>query len=153
TWTSTVTNRLLIEAGVGYVLEDQRFQPRPESVSGRILDSGFNISYRANVSNMGAYTPVTNSRASMSYVTGSHSAKVGFTMILGTYENTRRQVGNINFGALNGVPTSVTYYDRPALSIDRVRPNLGIFGQDQWTISRTTLNLGLRFDWFRAGYP
>ena len=54
TWSSPVTNRILLEAGASYVLEDQNFDPRPESVAGRITDSGFNIAYRAGVSNMKA---------------------------------------------------------------------------------------------------
>ena len=45
TWSSPVTNRVLLEAGASYVLENQDFLPRPESVEGRITDSGFNIAY------------------------------------------------------------------------------------------------------------
>ena len=153
TWSSPVTNRLLFEAGFSYVLEDQNFDPRPESVAGRIVDSGFNIAYRAGTSNMRAYTPVTGARGSMSYVTGGHALKTGFTMVLGTYEQTSRSVGNQTFAALSGVPTSVTYQGTPVLAINRLRPNLGIYGQDQWTLKQLTLNAGLRLDWFRSDYP
>ena len=153
TWSSPVTNRLLIEAGASYVLEDQNFDPRPESVAGRITDSGFNIAYRAGVSNMKAYTPVEGGRGSVSYVTGSHAVKAGFTLVMGTYEQTSRTVGNAQFTAFNGQPTSVTYYGTPVLAINRVRPNLGLYGQDQWTMKRMTVNAGLRLDWFRADFP
>jgi hypothetical protein len=34
-----------------------------------------------------------------------------------------------------------------------IRPNLGLYAQDQWTIRRLTLNPGLRFDWYRTSYP
>jgi len=152
TWTSPITNRLLLEAGGSYVLEDQRFQPRPESVAPRINDTGFNISYRANTSNMGAYTPVYGARGSLSYVTGSHAIKAGFTYVGGYYRNSSRMVGNQAYAALNGNPTSVTYYGTPVVSENNIN-NAGIFAQDQWTMRQLTVNGGLRLDIFRTGYP
>jgi hypothetical protein len=32
-------------------------------------------------------------------------------------------------------------------------PDLGLYAQDQWTVSRLTLNFGLRFDYFRGYVP
>jgi hypothetical protein len=153
TWSSPVTNRLLFEAGGSYILENQQFNPRPESVAPRIVDSGINVAYRATSSNLIAYTPVYGSRGSMSYVTGSHALKTGYTLTTGKYEQTLRRVGNLDYNALNGVPTSVIYYGYPSLAINRVRPNLGLFVQDQWTMNRMTLNMGLRLDYFRSDYP
>jgi len=147
TWSSPVTNRILLEAGASYVLEDQNFDPRPESVAGRITDSGFNIAYRAGVSNMKAYTPVEGARGSIAYVTGSHAFKPGFNLVMGSYEQTSRTLTNTQYTAVSGRPTSVIYYGTPVLAINRVRPNLGLYGQDQWTLKRMTLNAGLRFDW------
>lgn len=153
TWSSPVTNRLLAEVGVSYILEDQQFNPRPESVAPQITDSGFNVTYRATSSNLRAYTPVYGSRGSVSYVTGSHAFKTGYTLTMGEYEQTSRRVGNMTFTALNGVPTQVTYYGTPTLAVNRVRPNLGLYAQDQWTLNRWTLNVGLRLDYFRSDYP
>ena len=31
--------------------------------------------------------------------------------------------------------------------------SIGLYGQDQWTLDRLTVNAGLRFDYFRTGYP
>ena len=31
--------------------------------------------------------------------------------------------------------------------------NIGIYAQDQWTIDRLTVNAGVRFDYFKGGYP
>src|SRR5262249_8015467 len=54
----------------------------------------------------------------------------------------------------NGQPTSLTQWATPATLDDRFR-NLGIFAQDQWTLKRLTLNLGVRYDryvgWVPAG--
>jgi hypothetical protein len=153
TWSSPMTNKVLLEAGFSYILEDQQFNPRPESVSPQISDSGKNVTYRATSSNLQAYTPVYGSRGSMSYVTGSHAFKTGFTMTIGRYEQTSRRVGNLAYTALNGIPTGVTYHGTPVLAVNEVSPILGLYGQDQWTMRRLTLNLGLRLDIFRSGYP
>ena len=153
TWSSPVSNKLLLEGGFSYILEDQQFNPRPESVAPQIIDSDLNVIYRATSTNLGAYMPVYGGRGSASYVTGSHAFKTGFTMILGRYDQTSRRTGDESFTALNGTPSSVTYYGTPAVSVNRVRPNLGLYGQDQWTMKRLTVNAGLRFDIFRSDYP
>src|SRR5262249_6896892 len=35
----------------------------------------------------------------------------------------------------------------------RIRMNMGLYAQDQWTLKRLTLNLGLRYDHFDAYVP
>ena len=47
----------------------------------------------------------------------------------------------------------VDFYATPELEVNNVPANLGLYAQDQWTVDRLTLNLGVRFDYFRAGYP
>ena len=153
TWSSPVTNRLLAEAGVSYILEDQQFNARPESVAPQITDPVRNVIHRAAISNMRAYTPVYGSRGSVSYVTGSHAIKVGYTLTMGEYEQTALRVGNMTIVALNGVPSTVTYYGTPTQAVNRVWPNLGLYAQDQWTVNRFTVNAGLRLDYFSSNYP
>jgi hypothetical protein len=153
TWSSPITNRLLAEAGGSYILEDQQFEAQPESVAPQITDPIRNVIHRAAISNMRAYTPVYGSRGSVSYVTGSHAIKVGYTLTMGTYEQTLLRVGNMAIVALNGVPSTVTYYGTPTLAVNKVWPNLGLYAQDQWTVNRFTVNGGLRLDYFRSNYP
>lgn len=152
TWTSPVTNRLLFEGGASYILENQQFNPRPESVAPRIVDAGRNVAYRATSSNQIAYTPVYGGRGSASYVTGSHALKAGFTLTMGRYDQTLRRVGNQDYNALNGVPVSVIYYGYPSFAVNRIF-NMGIYAQDQWTRNRLTVNMGLRLDLLRNDYP
>ena len=45
----------------------------------------------------------------------------------------------------NGVPNRITQYATPANEKNRVNET-GIYAQDQWTIDRLTLNLGVRLD-------
>lgn len=152
TWTSPVTNKLLFEAGASYVLQNQQFNPRPESVAPRIVDAGINVAYRATASNLIAYTPVYGGRGAVSYVTGSHALKAGFTLTMGRYDQTLRRVGNQDFNALNGVPISVIYYGYPSFAVNRIF-NMGWYAQDQWTRDRLTINMGLRLDLLRNDYP
>ena len=153
TWSSPVTNRLLAEAGVSYIIEDQQFNARPEAVAPTITDQARNVIYRATPSSMRAYTTVYGSRGSLSYVTGTHAVKVGYSLTMGEYEQTASRVGNMSFTATNGVPNTVTYLGTPILALNRIRPNLGLYAQDQWTVNRFTLNAGLRLDTFRSDFP
>ena len=54
---------------------------------------------------------------------------------------------------LNGTPTQVAFYPTPATDLAYIRPNLGLFAQDQWTLDHFTFNLGLRFDYFKSSIP
>ena len=51
-----------------------------------------------------------------------------------------------------GLPNRITYFAQPTESRSW-NTVIGLFVQDQWTLQRVTLNLGLRFDSNTAGYP
>jgi hypothetical protein len=56
-------------------------------------------------------------------------------------------------GVITGTPSGVTVFATP-LTLDAVmKANMGLFAQDQWTIRRLTLNLGVRFDYLNAYVP
>ena len=92
-----------------------------------------------------------NSRASMSYVTGAHNVKVGFTVLRGNVTTNiirdPRDVGGlpISYTFNNGVPTQLTEF-AGQYSDAHLDYDLGIFVQDQWTLNRLTLSGGLRMD-------
>ena len=54
---------------------------------------------------------------------------------------------------LNNRPSQITQYAEPVTFDERLKVNLGIYVQDQWTLRRLTLNLGLRYDYFNAYVP
>ena len=93
-------------------------------------------------------------RGSMSYVTGTHSFKVGF--------NTRHAEESHGVSFMNNplryefatpeFPFAVTQFGTPRNS-HHISNDLGIYAQDQWTIDRLTLNLGVRYDHVNAYYP
>jgi hypothetical protein len=99
----------------------------------------------------------SNQRFAVSYVTGSHAFRTGLTMQEGWH---RHQFGMpglldgvVDYTFSNRKPQSLTQWAGPIELRERLKANVGIFVQDQWTIRRLTLNPGLRFDYFNAFIP
>jgi hypothetical protein len=171
TWTSTVTNKVLFRAGVSeYRVDSWNFTHQAES-SGRpiteLAGQYAGILYSSVPGMSARLMALRNYQASLAYVTGTHSVKVGADILVGHTENTAwgSDITNtypatadsplpVTYTLLNGQPRSVTYLATPNLQInDPYRPNMAFYAQDQWTLSRITLNAGLRFDWLRSSYP
>ena len=93
-------------------------------------------------------------QGSVSYVTGTHSFKAGF--------NTRHAEENhgrsfmmqpVRYDFLNpDLALQVSQYATPRTS-NQTSNEIGLYAQDQWTISRMTLNLGVRVDLLNGYVP
>jgi hypothetical protein len=94
-----------------------------------------------------------NVRFSASYVTGSHAVRVGFQDMWGHRNWIADTPGEIQLRLLNGAPNSIQEFARPLPDYEALRAKLAVYAQDQWTITRLTLNLGLRFDYHNAYVP
>ncbi len=166
TWTMPASNRLLFEAGVSYTSPNAVPRPQPEvdldnDIGVSIASQGININA---LMFLGANTPVNygernhwpnfTMRASMSYVTGSHNFKVGMTrtQVGENHHNSYLLGGRAYIFSEPGVPLSVRQYASPSRSYQEAAL-LGIFAQDQWTIDRLTLNLGVRYDHLNGWVP
>lgn len=154
-WSFPANSKLLIEAGVSARLFNWRNMPEPgvtpDTIS--ITESSNNFLYHA-APNYGEHLSTqANQRFAVSYVTGSHAFKTGLFVL----QEWRRQTDDPNLGVTyqfrNGRPTQLTQFVVPTKEWDRISPDLGLFAQDQWTINRLTLNLGLRFDYLRGYVP
>jgi hypothetical protein len=93
-----------------------------------------------------------NARGALSYVTGSHSFKVGFTWAHGLVEANGESNHIPGFGpgqltTIGGAPFSISAYSQPFFNQSDFH-NTGIYAQDQWTLDRFTINAGVRFDMF-----
>lgn len=165
TYTYPRTNKVLFEAGAAYMHNMTQPQPIPgvktTDISVTELSTGvvYNSppgSAASIFSMMGndVFYGQHNERFSMSYITGSHAFKVG--------ANTHQGVANfgevytneaINYGFRFGVPIQLTQWATPAHSEQSEKLNLGLYVQDQWTLRRLTLNLGIRYDYINSYVP
>jgi hypothetical protein len=154
TWSSPVTNRLLLEAGLGsYRAAWGPFEQPGNNTRGlaRITEQAAlngavaNLAYRSANWAQDWDNPNTW-RASASYVTGAHNFKFGYVggYLVEDIENHGNDL-NLAYTFNNGVPISVTESLRVFKQSDRVRYD-ALYGQDQWTMGRITLQGALRFD-------
>ena len=170
TWSRTQSNKLLFEGGYTWLNNPFGF-PRidgvmPNDIPITELSTGFTYNARPGgffyndvTGAGGGISPVrnVNGRASVSYVTGSHAFKAG-TMLAHGFVTRNGAVnelpgfGPVSFQLLNGVPNRVTIYASPQDSRSDFR-NMGFYAQDQWTLRKLTLNLGLRSDMFDGWSP
>ena len=159
-WTNPATNRLLFEGGFTFYNETWIFGPEPYNVNGLGPDavvskteSSLGILYGAANVFTTAANHQYNMRFAANYVTGSHAFRVGLTDMWGTrnyrYETNQSQAWTL----LRGVPTTITEYARPLIDTEHLKSALGIYAQDRWSVSRVTLNVGLRFDYHDAYVP
>ena len=92
--------------------------------------------------------------ASLSYVTGSHSAKAGVYNVTAQRTSTvPDNASHLTYRFLNGVPNQLTQRSTPLDRAERQKLDLGIYVQDKWTLNRLTLSGGLRFDIFQSYFP
>ena len=88
-------------------------------------------------------------------MTGAHNVKTGFTILRGDVTgNTLNRADDvaglpISYTFSNGAPSLMTLF-ASRNSEAHLKHDLSLFAQDQWTMRRLTLNLGLRFDWLRS---
>ena len=157
-WTYTATNRLLIEGGALYLHDVSVTEPTEVWVPGTIAKqeatTGFYWGSRLQSLAGGGNDYGTadykrgNGRFSVSYVTGAHSFKTGFT--LRTVNNTITTddiilANPFSYRLVNGVPDRITQWAAPQI-VSYYETMLGLYAQDQWTIDRMTVNAGLRLD-------
>ena len=154
-WSFPATNKLLFEAGVSARIFIWTNMPEPGVTENTIsiTESSNNFLYHA-APNYGEHLSTqANQRFAVSYITGSHAFKTGLFVL----QEWRRQTDDPNLGVTyqfrNGRPTQLTQYVVPTKEWDRINPDLGLYGQDQWTIKRLTLNLGVRFDYLKGYVP
>jgi len=158
-WQYTRSSRLLFEGGFSWYHGLGDSDPvegvAPGDIAARELTTDFRWNARAdNIGGTGAYSHRSmqnnlSERFNVSYVTGSHSLKTG--VWVQQWPNFMQFF--VNGGMLlqyrNNVPTSVVLYASPQYQ-NTMAYNTGVYGQDQWTMKRLTLNLGLRYDSYRG---
>ena len=176
TWTAPLSNRVLLE--VGFMARNEKngsSGPRPPEGDPihdliPVYDYGTNYAYHGRlpvVASIWSFfsSTVPQARAALSYVTGSHSFKFGFTHL---YAKTDRydtdNNHNLRYGVVSGIgpgfglaanyPVPILLFQSAAPYPENTRQSeSGIYAQDVWTLGQLTLNLGVRFDRYRTTHP
>jgi hypothetical protein len=165
TWTSPVSNRLLLEAAAGtsyFQWGVGELRPNPTHDLVRVTELGGTpitqgvilngMQYRSQnwLDNAGNNIPW---KVSASYVTGAHSVKVGYK---GNYRIDDRHLytntKNLQYFLFNGTPNSLQMYISPFEVLARAATT-SLYAQEQWTRGRLTLQGAIRYDQAHSWFP
>ena len=161
TWQATISPKLLWDSAVSYNGQRTAFTPLAPTVSATAPISVFSLpdAHTLRAPTPGTFTGGSDerniqTRGGLSYVTGRHSVKVGFTYHyshdLGYVNETSNDV---SYTLFSGVPISATYYAAPYRTYRNVPAELGVYGMDKWTLGRLTITGGVRWDYVKGSIP
>ena len=149
-WTSTISNKLLFEAGYALGNETYTLEPLADSV-GVIPKRDITQNTLYGAYDFGYYYREPKRRtvvSALSYVTGSHALKVGVQYGFGYFKRSRVLAADMVQRYRNGVPDSVFVYNTPQNSQANMKRDMGIYAQDSWTLGHITLTPGVRYENF-----
>jgi hypothetical protein len=177
TWTSPVTNKMLLEAGWGsYMANYANDAPRIDGLQNPALISVLEqtgvgnggipgLTYRFDNPLGGGFQhhqigTLANLRATISYITGAHNMKVGY---MGGFSNPSQSYYNftpfVQYRFAGGIPNQLTQTAQfggtgpSAVEFVRNLVPTSFFAQDQWTTKRLTVQGALRYDHILSSYP
>jgi len=161
-WTSPVTNKLLLDANVQIgpnfwwgARQKNAFDTTTIPVQDDALTiqspngpvTLANLNYRsANWSGHTGFTTV--GQGAVSYVTGSHSAKVGARWFKNdsTFPKNYYNNAQLKYNFANTVPYQLTMYADQASVQSQQQYIWSVYAQDRWTFNRLSLTGGLRYE-------
>lgn len=163
-WSSPVTNKLLLEAGLSQfasrwggmtpsgALDAEPFIPVVEqnTAAGVPVPNFVYHGFQGLGNNEQSHNTW---RASLSYVTGSHSLKVGYQaayQVTDIWDN--RPEHGLEYRFNNGTPNRLTQRIAPWTDGNRTRYD-GLYVQDQFTRNRLTLQGALRYEHAWSYFP
>ncbi len=166
-WTSSLSNRLLVEAGFSVQYNKWRREPFPwNTAENNMQTSTLDLS----TGTWGGSWWITGwqpeksryVKGSVSYVTGSHNFKAGAEHRWGNisldqpmFADTRNLFywGDTPVGVMVLATPLGPGLNKPGQYGGQINFDTGLFAQDSWTLGNLTLNLGTRADIFSAGVP
>ena len=171
TWSRPQSSSLLFDAGVTVSkfnfqsFGTDLFLSDYEGCGGQLVDNvsinDVGLGYTYNGVGVGqglSLSHQSNGRFNVSFINSRHSIKTGVFWMYGLGGGQRgynvRAPAQVNglpvtYTFLNGRPTQLTQFVSPNLQVDQLNPDLALYVQDQWRLSRFTVSAGLRFEWLR----
>ena len=155
-WTSPVTNRLLLEAGVanhfGHSIRLRALDSSPQMIT--VNEQSTGLRYRAADNFRDGPNHAIHLRFGASFITGPHAYKAGITHSHG-YEGRVTNDGDqpLTYRFNNGTPNLITERALPLSGQVNVDHNLSIYAQDKWSVRHVTASYGLRYDYFASSFP
>jgi hypothetical protein len=161
-YTSTLSQRLVLDiagndiynvvqrtdAGLGTLYD----QPVINRSTGLLYGGPGGTMTQATASQTYLTVVTFNVNGSVSYVTGSHSIKIGEQFRRGSLDRKFVMNNGQTYVFLGSVPNQVTYWASPFHDTSIVAQG-AVFAQDQWTLRKFTLNYGARFDYVNGSSP
>ena len=155
-WTSSLSNRLLVEAGFSVQYNKWRREQHDWNTNN-------SSTYDLSEGTWGGGFWITGwqpeqsqyLKTSLSYVTGSHNFKGGVEHRWGTIGLDQPMNADVRaYYFDDGVPAGLQVLSTPLGNYEgRINFDTGIFAQDSWTLGNWTLNLGTRADFFSSEVP
>ncbi|MEO8256516.1 MAG: TonB-dependent receptor [Acidobacteriota bacterium] len=156
-WSSPATSRLLLEGGASFGNKDYVWTPQPGADPNAFAytEQNTGLTWGNAIQTLGHHGSHNyNARFSATYVTGSHAAKIGVSFLHSSSHWEQWMTGNeMTLQLLGGNPSRVTVFAFPVDYDEVTKANVGLFGQDQWTLKQLTLNVGVRFDYLNNYVP
>ena len=159
--TSTLSNKLLFEGGASFNYERYHnlYQDGIEKVPGtpewyttiHKADTALGTTWNAGTTQTGMYPDRFAVMTALSYITGAHNIKVGVQDTWGPYQRFRSANGDLRANFQNGRAFQAVILNTPVRFTDNLHADVGIYGQDSWTMNRLTLNYGARWEYFSSG--
>ena len=164
-YTFPVTSRLLIQVDAmrqAYHRNQKRqfggTDARVTTDDIAVTDLGLNLNYGSRATGYTVFPDDRwHERIAVSYVTGSHNVKAGldlnqFSVGRKHYSDVHQVSQARSYTFRNQVPVSVTIFAFPTGTYNTSTEN-AVYVQDQWTMRRLTLNMGLRYNEYDAYIP
>jgi hypothetical protein len=159
-WTSTVSNRLVFDAGFGTSVNAYREGYQPAVKKDPFTPEWYSSASRVDINRstmttaappeLGTYNFRYMLVSTMTYVTGSHAVRGGLQWHIGQNWINRDANADLTQRYRDGFPDSVIVYDTTTGLYDLLKADLGLYLQDSWTLRRLTINPGVRWEYFNS---
>jgi hypothetical protein len=152
-YTRTQSNKLLFDAGFAVYDQEYLENYQPEVFANsvplfNIIDSATNKNANAWNNPADHFSKLFTEQFAANYITGAHSIRGGIVISQAQWRLAQQYTLDVQPVTYNaGVPVSVAL-KIPTDRRNSIKEDMGLFIQDKWTISRATINAGVRYDKF-----